>query len=122
MSMVRAVLDQQGMITSGLASPLFEYYIAVQEQNRTIGMHLGDLNRMDQQTAHIYEFVLNLLDLKQKHANPFKARLAREQATGTARQGKTIMILTIVTIIFLPLSFITSFFTVDIAEVTYQQV
>ncbi|KAL4878842.1 hypothetical protein BJY04DRAFT_194726 [Aspergillus karnatakaensis] len=90
--------------------------IRFREHRRIIETCLKDLERMDRQAAHIYESVVNLLDLKQKHANPFEARLAREQAAGTARQGKTIMIFTIVTIIFLPLSFITSFFTVNIAE------
>jgi hypothetical protein len=57
-----------------------------------------------------------MLDLKQKHANAFEARFARDQAAGTARQSQTIMVFTIVTIIFLPLSFIASFFAININE------
>jgi Mg2+ and Co2+ transporter CorA len=78
--------------------------------------HLKDLQRLDRQAAYVYDSASRLLDLKQKHANPFEARLAREQAAGAARTGKSVMIFTIVTIIFLPISFITSFFTIEIAE------
>jgi hypothetical protein len=56
------------------------------------------------------------LDLKQKHANAFEARFARDQAALTARQGQTIMVFTIVTIIFLPLSFIAAVFAINIDE------
>lgn len=76
----------------------------------------------------------HLLDLKQKHANAFEARFAREQAQFTGRQGQTIMVFTIVTIVFvrslylrlrcgprakmwkLPMSFMASFFTISIKE------
>lgn len=57
---------------------------------------------------------LDLLDLKQKHANAFEARFARDQAAGTVRQGRTIMVFTIVTVIFLPLSFIAAFFAINV--------
>lgn len=86
------------------------------EQQRTIDMHLKDINRMDKQAERIYASITDLLDLKQKHANAFEARFARDQAAGTTRQGKIIMVFTIVTVVFLPLSFITSFFSVDIAQ------
>ena len=62
----------------------------------------------------------HLLDLKQKHANAFEARFARDQAALTARQGQTIMVFTIVTIIFLPMSFIASIFSIDIREFPQQ--
>jgi hypothetical protein len=79
-------------------------------------MHVKDVDRMDKQTERIYRSITDLLDLKQKHANAFEARFARDQAAGTTRQGKTIMMFTIVTIIFLPLSFIASFFAINIEE------
>jgi hypothetical protein len=75
----------------------------------------------------------HLLDLKQKHANAFEARFARDQAALTAHQGQTILVFTIgniqlsrptarksneylVTIIFLPMSFIAAFFAINIEE------
>lgn len=62
----------------------------------------------------------HLLDLKQKHANAFEARFARDQATFTGRQGQTIMVFTIVTVIFLPMSFIAALFAVPITEFPHQ--
>ncbi|KAF7595629.1 hypothetical protein BBP40_005377 [Aspergillus hancockii] len=86
------------------------------EQQRTIDMHLKDIDRMDKQAERIYSSITDLLDLKQKHANAFEARFARDQAAGTTRQGKIMMIFTIVTTVFLPLSFIASFFTINLQE------
>ncbi|KAL2192757.1 hypothetical protein P885DRAFT_46914 [Corynascus similis CBS 632.67] len=56
----------------------------------------------------------NLLDLKQKHANGWEARFAREGSEESQRQGNIILVFTLVTVVFLPLSFITSFFALNI--------
>jgi len=86
------------------------------EQVKIIETSIGDLQRMDKQAEIIYLSLTNLLDLKQKHANAFEARFARDQAALTARQGQTIMVFTIVTIIFLPISTIASFFNIQVKE------
>ena len=62
----------------------------------------------------------HLLDLKQKHANAFEARFARDQAAFTGRQGQTIMVFTIVTIVFLPMSFIAAFFAIPIQNFPHE--
>ncbi|KAL2266669.1 hypothetical protein VTJ83DRAFT_6021 [Remersonia thermophila] len=56
----------------------------------------------------------NLLDLKQKHANGWEARFAREGSEESQRQGNIILVFTLVTVVFLPLSFITSFLALEI--------
>ncbi|KAF2212204.1 hypothetical protein CERZMDRAFT_59120 [Cercospora zeae-maydis SCOH1-5] len=89
---------------------------AFDDQEKTITNPIKDITRMEAQANRVYESIVSLLDLKQKHANAFEARFARDQAAGTQRQGQTIMVFTIVTIIFLPLSFITAFFAVNIEE------
>ncbi|KAF2446612.1 hypothetical protein P171DRAFT_462843 [Karstenula rhodostoma CBS 690.94] len=86
------------------------------EQSALLKNHVSDLERMDKQASRIYESITDLLDLKQKHANALEARFARDQAAGTARQSQTIMVFTIVTIIFLPLSFIAAIFTINVRE------
>jgi ankyrin repeat protein/Mg2+ and Co2+ transporter CorA len=86
------------------------------DMSNMIDTHIRDLERMKTQAERIYKSITDLLDLKQKHANAFEARFARDQAAGTARQSQTIMVFTIVTIIFLPLSFIASMFTINIQE------
>jgi ElaB/YqjD/DUF883 family membrane-anchored ribosome-binding protein len=78
--------------------------------------YITDLSLMDKQCEMIYVSLTHLLDLKQKQANALEARFARDQAALTARQGKTLILFTIVTIIFLPMSFIAAFFAINIQE------
>ncbi|OKL64361.1 hypothetical protein UA08_01088 [Talaromyces atroroseus] len=127
LNMIRTVLEYQKQVLVDLQDAICEIYFEenksqsdikkkFREQQRIIEMHVKDVDRMDKQTERIYDSITDLLDLKQKHANAFEARFARDQAAGTARQGKTIMMFTIVTIFFLPLSFIASFFAINVAE------
>lgn len=57
-----------------------------------------------------------LLDMKQKQANIVEAHLAREQTEVAADQSRSVMIFTIFTIIFLPLSFFASVFGINAKE------
>ena len=86
------------------------------ELSKVVEVHLKDVERMDKQAEGIYGSLAHLLDLKQKHANAFEARFARDQAAFTGRQGQTIMVFTIVTVIFLPMSFIAAVFAIPVAE------
>jgi hypothetical protein len=127
LNMIGSVLEHQKQVLLDLQEAICELYLGehksqaeikkrFREQQRLIEMHMKDVDRMNKQTERIYHSITDLLDLKQKHANAFEARFARDQAAGTTRQGKTIMMFTIVTIIFLPLSFIASFFAINVAE------
>ncbi|KAJ5961290.1 Mg2+ transporter protein CorA-like/Zinc transport protein ZntB [Penicillium vulpinum] len=127
LNMIRTVLEYQNNVLldfqdvicetyQGQHRSQFEVKKRFKDQQRMIDMHLKDIDRMDKQAERIYHSITDLLDLKQKHANAFEARFARDQAAGTARQGKTIMVFTIVTIIFLPLSFIASVFTINLKQ------
>ena len=55
-----------------------------------------------------------MLTSRQKHANAM-------QATETQRQGKTLMVFTIVTVIFLPLSFLAAFFAINITGLPHDE-
>ncbi|KAL4909719.1 hypothetical protein BDW74DRAFT_186228 [Aspergillus multicolor] len=127
LNMIRMVLHYQKNVLDDFEKVVSEIYLGQHqnqrdmkkrfgEQQRTIDIHLKDIDRMDKQAERIYSSITDLLDLKQKHANAFEARFARDQAAGTARQGKILMVFTIVTIVFLPLSFITSVFTINMPE------
>ncbi|KAJ5682664.1 hypothetical protein N7462_005829 [Penicillium macrosclerotiorum] len=127
LNMIRTVLEHQKHVLADFQEVIWEIYQGqhrsqnevkkrFKEQQRMIDMHLKDIDRMDKQAERIYHSITDLLDLKQKHANAFEARFARDQAAGTTRQSKTIMVFTIVTIVFLPLSFITSIFTINMKE------
>jgi hypothetical protein len=54
--------------------------------------------------------------LKQQQAGVIEAREAVKQATETFKQGRSIMLFTVIAIIFLPLSFCTSLFGMNAAE------
>lgn len=127
LNMIAKVLEDQRSVLPDLESSIIDIYREehksqldlkrrFKEQMKTLDIHLKDLERMDKQAERIYKSITDLLDLKQKHANAFEARFARDQAAGTARQSQTIMVFTIVTIIFLPLSFIAAIFTINIRE------
>ncbi|KAL3468170.1 hypothetical protein BJX64DRAFT_246984 [Aspergillus heterothallicus] len=131
LNIIRTVLQHQQNVLDDFQEVMFEIWKKEQwsqlevkkrfkDQQRTIDMHLKDIDRMDKQAERIYSSITDLLDLKQKHANAFEARFARDQAAGTAKQGKILMVFTIVTIVFLPLSFITSIFTIELPEFTNQ--
>ncbi|KAI1323611.1 hypothetical protein F5Y16DRAFT_383366 [Xylariaceae sp. FL0255] len=86
------------------------------EQKRNLEARQKDIGRMDSQALSLYHSLTDLLDLKQKHSNALEARFAGDQAVIAAKQGQTIMVFTIVTIIFLPLSFIAAFFAINLQE------
>jgi hypothetical protein len=125
--MIAKVLEDQLHVLPDLQEALCDIYYdekrsqqevkkRFRDQMKAIEVHINDLNRMDRQAERIYNSITDMLDLKQKHANAFEARFARDQAAGTARQSQTIMVFTIVTIVFLPLSFIAAFFAINIRE------
>ena len=129
LNMISMVLENQTSILDDLATAILEELKGnhnqqkqadvkkrFREQRKAIDVHLKDIDRMDSQAKGIYTSLTHLLDLKQKHANAFEARFARDQAAFTGRQGQTIMVFTIVTIVFLPMSFIAAFFAIPVRE------
>lgn len=58
----------------------------------------------------------NLLDLKQKHSNIVEAHMTRYQTEMASEQSRSVMIFTVFTIIFLPLSFFSSVFGMNVRE------
>ncbi|KAH6667730.1 ankyrin repeat-containing domain protein [Halenospora varia] len=78
--------------------------------------HLKHVERMQVQANQAYDTLKDLLNLKQQQAYVLEARVSRNEAISSGEQSKTIMVFTIVTIIFLPLTFVTTIFTLPIAE------
>ena len=64
----------------------------------------------------IYDSLRDLLDLKQRQANVSEARTARYQIEISARHGRTILLFTIITIIFLPMSVIAAILGMNLSE------
>ncbi|KAK2606495.1 hypothetical protein N8I77_005238 [Diaporthe amygdali] len=83
------------------------------DQERRLKVHKRDIDAMDEQSERLYKSLTDLLDLKQKHSNALEARFSSEQALAAAKEGQTVMVFTIVTIIFMPMSFIASYFGIS---------
>ncbi|KAH6955850.1 hypothetical protein BKA56DRAFT_231914 [Ilyonectria sp. MPI-CAGE-AT-0026] len=114
------------------------------KDNRVLESHFARIKRMEGLTARAIQSLRSLLKLKQQHAslseahsarrlaeyNTDQARLATsynklvadqltmagKQAEQTAKQANVLLLFTVVTAVFLPLSFMTSFFTIEIAS------
>ncbi|KAH7370046.1 hypothetical protein BKA65DRAFT_10708 [Rhexocercosporidium sp. MPI-PUGE-AT-0058] len=82
----------------------------------SVRRHIETVKGLDKQAEKTYLSLNDLLDLKQKQANVSEARSQRQQAQETARQGQTLMLFTVITVFFLPLSFLTTFFQLDISD------
>lgn len=88
------------------------------------------VRRMIAETERIQKNLMNLLDLQQKEGNLYEAQSANQQALFAAKQvlsaqdqvdatnaqSQIIVIFTVVTIFFLPLSFFTSFYGMNILD------
>ncbi|KAI1815394.1 hypothetical protein GGS20DRAFT_335400 [Poronia punctata] len=83
---------------------------------RRIDTRQRDLNRMSRRAENSHSSLRSLLELKQMQSNALEAKFARNQAVTTSKQGQAVLVFTIVTIIFLPMSFIATLFTVELSE------
>ncbi|KAL6412243.1 hypothetical protein AUP68_04626 [Ilyonectria robusta] len=78
---------------------------------RELGTIMKELGGMKSDAKYTHKMLLDLLDLKQKSANLVEVR-------SSTKQGRAVMLFTIFTIIFLPLSFFTSYFGQNVSEIT----
>ncbi|KAL5625694.1 hypothetical protein FOBRF1_000037 [Fusarium oxysporum] len=83
----------------------------MQDATKRLRMTRSGLERIHAEASQTQRMILELLDLEQKAASLREARL-------TTMQGKAIMLFTVVTIVFLPLSFITSFLGQNVTDIT----
>ncbi|KAJ2994316.1 hypothetical protein NUW58_g1585 [Xylaria curta] len=79
-----------------------------------VDSNINIVKGMISQAKTVKDELNHLLDLKQKQANAWEARFARVGSEGAKKQGKILLIFTSVTIVFLPLSFITTFLALGI--------
>lgn len=84
--------------------------------NSILDRSFKDLARLDVQAARFSESLSELLELKQAHSNAFELNFSRAMALDSARQARAVMIFTVVTILFLPLSFIAAFFSMPLTR------
>lgn len=90
--------------------PVLNYY----QERSDIHLRIERIRKMQMDATTTYDALNHLLDLKQKHANISEAIQARKQAEQATKQGRIILVFTIVTVIFLPMSFLTSLFALNV--------
>ncbi|CAG8288541.1 unnamed protein product [Penicillium salamii] len=76
----------------------------------------AEIEEMVNEAEFVQKAIETLLDLKQKRANIVEAEFTRQQSHDTAVQSDTIMVFTVVTILFLPASFLTSLLALNISD------
>ncbi|RMJ28008.1 CorA-like Mg2+ transporter protein [Aspergillus sp. HF37] len=77
------------------------------------GRSILEIQEMAREAESVQDAINTLLDLRQKHAGNQDAEFGRQQANTT-------MVFTIVTIIFLPLSFLASLFALNVSEFPHE--
>ncbi|KAK7959152.1 Magnesium transport protein CorA- transmembrane region, partial [Apiospora aurea] len=77
---------------------------------------LEELRRSAKSTSDSVRLIKDLLALKQQQASVVQAWQATQQTEETVAQGRSIMMFTVVTIVFAPLSFMTSVFGMNASE------
>ncbi|KAI1667965.1 hypothetical protein Ptr902_09889 [Pyrenophora tritici-repentis] len=136
------IRDQTSVISKFcILKPKAEYAMKAE---RTVRDYGAEVERITTHADHTYQALSDLVDLKQTSANVRDARSSRQQAAiamrqgetalqhaeetarqgkialqhaaETARQGRTLMVFTTVTIVFLPLSFMATFFAIQVNE------
>jgi Mg2+ and Co2+ transporter CorA len=86
------------------------------EAKARIEQYCSQSQDMQKRCESVQEAYKLLLDMKQKQANIAEASLSRMSAQVASEQNRAIMIFTVFTIIFLPLSFFTSVFGMNTRE------
>ncbi|KAM0709397.1 hypothetical protein Q7P35_003435 [Cladosporium inversicolor] len=74
---------------------------------------LQDIAQLDAQATRLSGSLSELLQLKQAHYNAFQLKASHDLALDAAKQGRAVLVFTIVTIVFSPLSFVAAFFTMN---------
>ncbi|KAL8824737.1 MAG: hypothetical protein Q9191_004855 [Dirinaria sp. TL-2023a] len=88
----------------------------LREVTHSLNGYRKQIERMLKSAQTAQQACKELLDMKQKQANIDEAHLARQQTEVAADQSRSIMIFTVFTIIFLPLSFFASVFGINARE------
>lgn len=85
----------------------------------TLKQQKAEIDSMTGQIQVIHTSISNSLEHRQRHASAIQACYAAMEAQHTTKAAKVMMIFTIVTVIFLPLSFLAAFFAINLDELPH---
>ncbi|KAF2624672.1 hypothetical protein BU25DRAFT_493335 [Macroventuria anomochaeta] len=119
LKMIKNLLEKQRIVVGSLKSGFNNLGLMAHSQaykhiactERHLESVLSNVNEIKGEAEETYRSLLDLLDLKSKTASLAEAR-------STTKQGQAVMLFTVVTIIFLPLSFFTAYFGQNVSEIT----
>lgn len=77
---------------------------------------LLEIARLDRKALIISQSLSELVQLKQAHSNAFELGFSRSLSLAAARQSRAVMVFTVITIVFSPLSFVAAFFTMNLSN------
>ncbi|RYP50349.1 hypothetical protein DL768_004114 [Monosporascus sp. mg162] len=88
----------------------------VQQAVRIVEANIKSVLEMKNSASRVQVDLKQLLDFKQQQANSLETRFSRKLAQQGQKQNSIMLVFTIVTIVFLPLSFFASFFSLNVRE------
>ncbi|KAJ6065534.1 hypothetical protein N7444_001187 [Penicillium canescens] len=119
LSTILKLLDQQDTVIKSM----IKYFdsrgygkVFLDTAQGRIDEYRSQISEMKENSHLAQKAVETLLDLKQKQANVDEAKMARWQAEVTQTQSRAVMVFTIFSVVFLPLSFFTSLFGINARE------
>ncbi|KAH9904479.1 hypothetical protein F4778DRAFT_64649 [Xylariomycetidae sp. FL2044] len=89
-----------------------------EELTNKVNSRIEQLEELQSSAENTADNVKDLLELKQQQASVVQAWQSMRQSDEAMRQGRSIMMFTIVTIVFLPLSFLSSIFGMNVKGLT----
>ncbi|KAF2685607.1 hypothetical protein K458DRAFT_387567 [Lentithecium fluviatile CBS 122367] len=93
----------------------------ISEVRKHLDGYMDQVKRLNEDAERTRQSLMSLLDLQQQEESLDLARLAKEQADETEAQSRILMLFTIVTIVFLPLSFFTSYYGMNVRQLTGEE-
>ncbi|KAK4445379.1 hypothetical protein QBC34DRAFT_164894 [Podospora aff. communis PSN243] len=97
-----------------LGGTAFKTMVGVENAINTVGDNLLRVEEMDAMAIRVHVELKQLLEFKQQQANGWEARYARKLSEQGQEQNTITLVFTVVTIIFLPMSFTASFFALNV--------
>ncbi|KAJ5876620.1 hypothetical protein N7455_000085 [Penicillium solitum] len=124
LSTILKLLEQQDTVINSMV----KYFdnggygiLFLETAQKRIDEYRSQINDMKENSHLTQKAVETLLDLKQKQANVDEAKMTRWQAEVAQTQSRAVMVFTIFSVVFLPLSFFTSLFGINAREWSGEQ-